>query len=133
MANNMAALDTRLPYFIALPPVLLVVLLLMIVVITVGGSIDAIRQFAIIGLLANATVLAIMFTAPAWLILFLYALYKDIKAVQAADLEWDPTPWQWLLGGLILSPLVGFAYLLNRQAYVGKIAGVGVEHKIDLE
>lgn len=133
MANNMEVLDSRLPYFIALPPILLVVLLIMVVVVTVGGSIEAIRQFGIIGLIANLIVLAILFTTPAWLMMFLYALYKDIKAVQAADLEWNPTLWQWLLGGIILSPLVGFAYLLNRQAYVGRIVGVGVEHKIDLE
>lgn len=129
----MEVLDSRLPYFIALPPIFLVVLLLMVVIISVGGSVEAIRQFAIIGFIANIILVAIMFTAPAWLIMFLYALYKDIKAIQASDLEWNPTLWQWLLGGLVLAPLIGFAYLLNRQAYVGKIAGVGVEHKMDLE
>lgn len=133
MSNHEDPLAKRLNYFIAIPPVFMVSALLMIVIVVVGGSIEAIRQFAIIGIIANSIILFILATAPAWTLLFLYALYKDITSIHGLDIDWQPSLWKWLLGGLILSPLVGFGYLVIRQAHVGTMFGGQVNEKVFIE
>lgn len=133
MSEREDPIAKRLNYFLAVPPVFMMIALLMVVVVVVGGSIEFIRQFAIIGMVANSIILFIGFTAPAWTIMFIFALYKDIKSIQQLDIEWQPSLWKWLLGGLILSPLVGFGYLLLRQAHVGTLFGEYVAEKVYIE